>query len=59
MQPLNILICHIHGAYLTAITQTKHNWYLPTKPGGSEGYIGRGQDSTMPSYVREIPITTG
>lgn len=55
MQPLNILIWHIHGAYLTAIAQAEHNWYLPTKPGGPEGYIGRGQDSTMPSYVREIP----
>jgi glycosyltransferase involved in cell wall biosynthesis len=55
MRPLNILIWHIHGAYLTAITQTIHNWYVPTKPGGPEGYIGRGKDSTMPPYVREIP----
>lgn len=54
MKPLNILIWHIHGAYLTAITQTEHNWYLPTKPDGSAGYIGRGNDSTMPGYVREI-----
>lgn len=55
MRKLNILIWHIHGAYLTAITQAEHNWYLPTKPDPSEGYIGRGQDSTMPDYVREIP----
>ena len=55
MRPLNILIWHIHGAYLTAITQTIHNWYVPAKPGGGEGYIGRGIKSTMPPYVREIP----
>jgi hypothetical protein len=55
MRRLNILIWHIHGAYLTAITQAEHNWYLPTKAGGTEGYIGRGKDSTMPDYVREIP----
>ncbi|MGA0557943.1 glycosyltransferase family 4 protein [Larkinella sp. VNQ87] len=55
MQKLNILIWHIHGAYLTAIAQTEHNWFLPTKPGHPEGYAGRGVDSSLPDYVREIP----
>jgi hypothetical protein len=59
MKRLNILIWHIHGAYLTAITQAEHNWYVPVKPAlaGSrpEGYAGRGEGSTMPEYVREIP----
>lgn len=55
MQRLNILIWHIHGSYLTAITQTEHNWYVPVKAGHPEGYCGRGVDSTMPDYVREIP----
>ncbi len=55
MQKLNILIWHIHGAYLTAITSAEHNWYVPIKDDRSEGYVGRGQDSTMPDYVREIP----
>ncbi|WP_420147372.1 glycosyltransferase [Spirosoma sp.] len=55
MKKLSILIWHIHGAYLTAITQTEHNWYLPIKSDDSEGYIGRGKDSTLPDYVREIP----
>ena len=55
MKKLSILIWHIHGAYLTAITQTEHNWYVPIKPDNAEGYIGRGKDSTMPSYVREVP----
>ena len=55
MKKLSILIWHIHGAYLTAITQTEHTWYVPVKPDGSEGYGGRGKDSTMPDYVREVP----
>ncbi|MCK8493924.1 glycosyltransferase family 4 protein [Spirosoma sp. RP8] len=55
MRQLNILIWHIHGAYLTAITSTQHNWYVPTRPEGGEGYAGRGLDSTMPDYVREVP----
>ena len=55
MQRLNILIWHIHGAYLTAITSTEHNWYVPTNDQKTEGYAGRGQDSTMPDYVREVP----
>ena len=55
MQKLNILIWHIHGAYLTAITSAEHNWYLPVNDEKTEGYVGRGQDSTMPDYVREVP----
>jgi glycosyltransferase involved in cell wall biosynthesis len=54
MEKLNILIWHIHGSYLTAITQARHNWYVPIKPDRSEGYVGRGVDSTMPEYVREV-----
>ena len=55
MQKLNILIWHIHGAYLTALAQTQHNWYVPKKEDNSEGYIGRGVGSSMPDYVREVP----
>jgi len=55
MKRLSILIWHIHGAYLTAITQADHIWYVPVKSDGSEGYSGRGKDSTMPDYVREVP----
>lgn len=55
MHTLNILIWHIHGSYLAALTQTEHNWYVPIKPDRTEGYVGRGVDSTMPEYVREIP----
>ncbi|RIV26945.1 glycosyltransferase family 1 protein [Fibrisoma montanum] len=55
MRKLNILVWHIHGAYLTALAQAEHNWYVPIKPDQSEGYIGRGVGSSMPDYVREVP----
>jgi len=55
MRRLNILIWHIHGGYLTALAQLDHNWYLPTRPDGADGYCGRGTNSTLPDYVREVP----
>ena len=55
MKRLNILIWHIHGSYLNAITRTEHNWYLPVKATGEEGYIGRGWTFDHPSWVQEIP----
>jgi hypothetical protein len=55
MRRLNILTWHIHGSYLNALAQLDHNWYLPIKPGRANGYGGRGERSTLPSYVREVP----
>jgi hypothetical protein len=55
MQRLKILIWHVHGAYLNAITQLKHDWCLPVKPGWEEGYIGRGKTFDQPPWVREVP----
>jgi hypothetical protein len=52
MRRLNILIWHIHGSYLDAITSIPHNWYLPIKDGPG-GYGGRRWSS--PDYVREVP----
>jgi hypothetical protein len=49
------LLWHIHGSYLTALGQIDHNWYLPTTPDRPEGYGGRGHNSTLPEYVREVP----
>jgi hypothetical protein len=49
---LNILIWHIHGSYLDAITSVEHNWFLPVKD-GPEGYGGRRVSS--PEYVRDVP----
>jgi hypothetical protein len=55
MRRLKILIWHIHGSYLTALSQIDHDWYVPIKPDRPEGYGGRGHNSTMPEYVREVP----
>ncbi len=56
MQRLKILIWHIHGSYLNAITRAEHDWYLPVKPDRSlQGYHGRGWTFDNPEYVREVP----
>jgi hypothetical protein len=51
---MNILIWHIHGSYLNALTRVEHNWFLPVKPGGQEGYGGIG-GYALPPWVREVP----
>lgn len=50
MRRLNILIWHIHGSYLDAITSVEHNWYLPVK----EGRYG-GRRWFSPPYVHDVP----
>ena len=51
---MKILIWHIHGGYLNALTRIEHDWYLPVKPGAPEGYGGRG-GYDLPPFVREVP----
>ena len=51
---MNILIWHIHGSYLNALTRVEHNWYLPVRPGALEGYGGIG-GYALPEWVREVP----
>jgi len=52
MKRLKILIWHVHGSYLDAITSVEHDWYLPVVPGPS-GYGGRRWSS--PAWVHEVP----
>lgn len=47
---MKILIWHIHGSYLDAITAVEHDWYLPVR----EGHYG-GRRLSSPPYVRELP----
>jgi hypothetical protein len=47
---LRILIWHIHGSYLDAITSVEHDWYLPVQPGS---YGGRRWSS--PEWVHDVP----
>jgi hypothetical protein len=51
---LKVLIWHIHGSYLNALTRTDHDWYLPVKEGRPVGYAGRGRTFDMPPWVREV-----
>lgn len=55
MRRLKILIWHIHGSYLNAITRAEHDWYLPVRPDRGEGYGGRPPAFDIPAYVREVP----
>ncbi len=49
MTRLRILIWHIHGSYLDAITSVEHDWYLPVR----EGHYG-GRRLSSPPYVHEL-----
>lgn len=40
MRPLRVLTWHVHGSYLYYLTQARHEFYLPVKPGHPEGYGG-------------------
>jgi glycosyltransferase involved in cell wall biosynthesis len=55
MRRMKILIWHIHGGYLNALAQLDHDWYLPVKLGRPARYIGRGERSTLPKRMREVP----
>jgi glycosyltransferase involved in cell wall biosynthesis len=55
MKRLKILIWHVHGSYLNALTRVGHDWYLPVKPDYPPGYIGRGWTFDLPETAREVP----
>lgn len=55
MTRLKILIWHVHGSYLNALTRVEHDWYLPVKPDRSPGHIGKGETFDHPDWVREVP----
>jgi hypothetical protein len=55
MRRLKILIWHIHGSYLNTLTRLDHDWYLPVRPEGGEGYGGRGWTFDWADSVREVP----
>jgi glycosyltransferase involved in cell wall biosynthesis len=48
---LRILIWHIHGSYLDAITGVEHDWYLPVREGHYEG-----RRFSSPPWVHEVPF---
>ena len=48
-----ILLWHIHGSYLAALTRVEHDWFLPVRPDRADGYGGRRPD--LPDWVQEVP----
>jgi glycosyltransferase involved in cell wall biosynthesis len=55
MPSLKILTWHIHGSYLFYLAHTRHDFYLPVKPGRPEGYGGRTPSFAWPDNVHEVP----
>ena len=56
MRPLQILTWHVHGSYLYYLTQCRHEFYLPVKPGYPEGYGGRLGGIPWPANVHDVPV---
>ncbi len=53
---LRILTWHVHGSYLYYLSQVPHDFYLPVKPGGNEGYGGRAGPFPWPDNVHDVPV---
>lgn len=54
MRPLRILTWHIHGSYLYYLVQSRHEFYLPVKPGFPAGYGGRLSGFPWPDNVHDV-----
>ncbi|MCQ6956528.1 glycosyltransferase family 4 protein [Mucilaginibacter aquariorum] len=52
---LKIFTWHIHGSYLYYLSLGDYDIYIPTKPGRTEGYYGRGETFPFGDNVIEIP----
>lgn len=55
MSPLRIFTWHIHGNYLLYLAQANAEFYLPLRPGGGEGYGGRGRTFPFGENVHDVP----
>jgi hypothetical protein len=54
MRRLRILTWPIHFSYFNTLAHLDHDWYLPVKEGGPEGYGGRGK-ADFPETIRDVP----
>lgn len=52
---LRVFTWHIHGNYLWYLSFADCDFYVPVRPGGGEGYGGRGRTFPFGENVREIP----
>lgn len=55
MRPIRVLTWHVHGNYLLYLSQADVEFYLPVRPGGADGYGGRGDTFPFPGRVRDVP----
>ncbi|QDV36266.1 Glycosyl transferases group 1 [Tautonia plasticadhaerens] len=55
MKPLRVLTWHVHGNYLLYLSRADVEFYLPVRPGGRDGYGGRGPTFPFPDRVRDVP----
>ncbi|GBF06143.1 group 1 glycosyl transferase [Deinococcus aerius] len=55
MRRLRILTWPVHGSYMYYLSQAPHDFYLPVKEGGLNGYGGRGDYDLLGGNVRDIP----
>jgi hypothetical protein len=55
MRPIRVLTWHIHGNYLLYLSRANVEFLLPVRPGGDEGYGGRGTTFPFPDRVKEVP----
>lgn len=54
-RPLNVLIWHVHGAYLLYLTQSRHTFYVPSKPDRAGDYVGRWGHLPWGPNVIDVP----
>lgn len=54
-RPLDVLVWHVHGAYLLYLTQSRHNFYVPSKPERSGDYVGRWGHHPWGPNVIDVP----
>jgi glycosyltransferase involved in cell wall biosynthesis len=50
MQPLNILVWHVHGSWMSAFVRGRHRYLLPVMPNGESG----GRRPEWPASVRTV-----
>lgn len=55
MRPIRVLTWHVHGNYLLYLSRADVEFYLPVRPGGRDGYGGRGTTFPFPGRVRDVP----
>lgn len=54
MRPLRILTWHVHGNYLYYLVHSRHEFFLPVKPGKPEGYGGKLSGFPWPDNVHDV-----